>query len=1525
MRAKMITMSSLQQFNTEDQFSKCVSDFLASCRKNPEEKHLLFIQSEVSTQGDTARLLECARFNVQRLVSEGVCGVFKIIFLLRIPRVAGGCFNGLSVDPWYSCHIDDLRGTSGIGNIKNETITSIFGKGLVSLDGILREDLPKAVSQGGHFTDRIQEKMDIIVEILKENDSFSASFVEILKEKIVQGLEEKLENTPNQKHWLAQLVTNSTYLKEGYSFQRVITLFFSTEVTQILSKLLAVADTDNALKLVAVKESRDMWQDAFLGFFRAFSRKDSFNEKQIEATFPFSRYIINWVDHDLQTSDRGDEIRAGQLLGAMQTRQDLWAVIEMCFEAGDHFLKNYVLDFVNIKFSQENLNEAKIKNIMCKELFKQANRVVQSRLKEMDGVNDILDGKRIECLTPTDIHIAYCNLAPRLHFLAQLFVWDKRLASEDLENDAEDIFSLDLSALSKAAEMFQPNAELIDKEKQKNFIAAVEYVASCYQQLLGMSLPLHVPALEQKINEIKSHIQRLKIVVMYLVYVCNPQEEEFQERLFDLVDILDFKMEMASLRTKEHFDELIGFLLQLNRESAKHHLKTGIDNCIICEEDIQDPVQLPCKHAACQECLNNHFKPSEHKQICPLEECRQEIPLDFAFVALETDKVQAEKHSNFKHQVNKFFLDVLQRFVFEEDQHTDEAIVDRLMSFVITDKLPKDENAPRTKQMSPFTGHGIDRSPVIRSSILQLLLTMPNPLDTARYLKKYLNQERQNLMGSMDLLELCLLVLYCLEDSLFRKQEMTKVGNVEVPSIGDAFRLLDNCKIDSKFEDLDIILTNVSRIRIGMTTVAACLNAALQEDNPQIDDFLNRISEIIQQNEKSASMKKLLVRTLVQTVRRDVIAEWRAKQKFLQLLPEELMKEQIGEKQDLFMIRGLHYKTMRAKLTEALTTDTYDNLIDLLNSLGNGHTLNFSLCLFFLQHLSGLGINVKDTFLVSLESKASAYHKVARNSIRTGNSLIEMFPTENGQQKSILALLHHFKNALQLTEGGLIQVLRTIAADPTTVQLYPTMPQDDKFESIQAVLDANIDPTWGKMKFYPCAKGHHYAIGDCTKPSEMGKCNECDLPIGSNGEYGKFAGTGKTPAETEEAKFSDETKPFHILGQVVQYTPSRTVRLLSGLQVAITQFFLHAGLAVNCCHEKSNVSQVLFPVIPKKDIPGFLMRHLILNVQQAVQHLGRNEDDVLVFLHYIIERMTNNIVETEAKLDLSEKKDRQQWEYDFAKNFIDPELDSLANNISNLASTLEEDKKEQQEDALADILNEKLDKREAEKAAIQDRPQFWWPRQRVTIYNLSIKEGENNLKEKCPNFSHLLKEEKVLGELHSLVDIVKLQNILVSKFSRKIDSYEMEDMSINDLIYKKLNDNQDIRDLADVFIKTFNKLKHEIFTVGEAGRTAQKFLGDTELSRESKAIVLFPTKHAGGQCGVALVSVLVQAHNNAVRRYAESMAERRDLAKLPETKVRNVSSTGQLVVFNEKQLSNILLANCEYTLDVQKTGAQTQW
>jgi hypothetical protein len=114
-----IQMITLQQINTEEQFSNKVHFFLESCLNSGIQK-ILIVQGLVNPDTNQS-LIECARYailnQVQLFADKIPSASFCIVLVLQVPRICGGFFSGFPGTRWKALHIDELCGDPNSMNV----------------------------------------------------------------------------------------------------------------------------------------------------------------------------------------------------------------------------------------------------------------------------------------------------------------------------------------------------------------------------------------------------------------------------------------------------------------------------------------------------------------------------------------------------------------------------------------------------------------------------------------------------------------------------------------------------------------------------------------------------------------------------------------------------------------------------------------------------------------------------------------------------------------------------------------------------------------------------------------------------------------------------------------------------------------------------------------------------------------------------------------------------------------------------------------------------------------------------------------------------------------------------------------------------------------------------------------------------------------------------------------------------------------------------------------------------------------
>ena len=166
-----IQMVTLQQINTEEQFTERICTFLEICRKSCAPQ-VLIVQGQINP--DTPHsFVECTRYSIlnQVLQHKDISNPFCIILVLQVPRVYGGFFTGFPGMQWKALHIDELCGDPNnmrVDKWSNKTLHQVLeSEDKSNLRQLIAECIPKAASQAYKSDVLSSERVTNCIEIIR--------------------------------------------------------------------------------------------------------------------------------------------------------------------------------------------------------------------------------------------------------------------------------------------------------------------------------------------------------------------------------------------------------------------------------------------------------------------------------------------------------------------------------------------------------------------------------------------------------------------------------------------------------------------------------------------------------------------------------------------------------------------------------------------------------------------------------------------------------------------------------------------------------------------------------------------------------------------------------------------------------------------------------------------------------------------------------------------------------------------------------------------------------------------------------------------------------------------------------------------------------------------------------------------------------------------------------------------------------------------------------------------------------------
>ncbi|XP_077862842.1 E3 ubiquitin-protein ligase rnf213-alpha-like [Saccoglossus kowalevskii] len=142
---------------------------------------------------------------------------------------------------------------------------------------------------------------------------------------------------------------------------------------------------------------------------------------------------------------------------------------------------------------------------------------------------------------------------------------------------------------------------------------------------------------------------------------------------------------------------------QLNSEVEELY---GVQDCGICLEAINEPVALPCDHVFCLKCLKELFRVTDTR-ACPT--CRKEVSKHFRLESSAKCKEVVDAHNAFRQRCNAFFMEIVSRYCFADNEAPEPEVITKLMSYVTRESEKKGR---QSKGFTPFTEDCIDPNPI---------------------------------------------------------------------------------------------------------------------------------------------------------------------------------------------------------------------------------------------------------------------------------------------------------------------------------------------------------------------------------------------------------------------------------------------------------------------------------------------------------------------------------------------------------------------------------------------------------------------------------------------------------------------------------------------------------------------------------------------------------------------------------------------------------------------------------------------
>ncbi|XP_025032245.1 E3 ubiquitin-protein ligase RNF213-like, partial [Python bivittatus] len=1031
---------------------------------------------------------------------------------------------------------------------------------------------------------------------------------------------------------------------------------------------------------------------------------------------------------------------------------------------------------------------------------------------------------------------------------------------------------------------------------------------------------------DQRLQEVKHQWSKIFSVSLFMEHVLLGAETLIPE-LQMLVKKYIMQLNNCfqwdpDIKTKTTFTAVMRVLCQCKEEASQSFCRFGLRSCPICLGDPRDPVNLPCDHVYCYDCIKQYLVLGQ--MFCPY--CLVSLPDDYKPTVSEKLSIAIKKNTQFRKLCNSFFIDLVSTMCFKGNNPPEKAVIEELLNLMfVHKKILRGPESLHTKSLSPFDDV-VDKTPVIRSVVLKLLLKYSFS-DVKVYVQEHLSQvEANRIIDKEDKIELYMLFINCFEDSMCEK-----TGNFPKES-KTSYLAKDGHFLENYFHQYNRSHPVSQEFTIeylqGIANIRLCMDRAAE-----VIFELHETSVSSEEKEKQLHLQKVmqffcctqndwyriyLVRKLTNQFGLEFTQKLLNNHRYHWVFPPEIIEEQQRLQPgriDRFLVCGKNYKAMRDAVGEGLIKCQTEGIAAAVKAYkGSRSALAGHFLLAVFRELTSL-YGCKDPNMHPKQKQCDVLKEFIQNSTVLPSEKLKSFAESLlFNQLPLLTLpLLSFNHDMMVTEmavhtavvllsgqNRILEPLRNLAFSPNTMQhaFLPTMPEDMLAQAVK----------WeGMARFYwyMCPNGHPCIIGECGRPMEHGRCVDCGAQIGGVNHM-------PIPNFQKARDISDRTQTGHILGDPRKRGPVITSeRALSPAVVILIRLLTHLSLLLGASNDTQSLLQIIKPKV--QDPVSFLRLHIHKDLEQLMNTLGKSADETINVIHLILCSLFKDQhagqwpVHFDSQLSTKEK--RNNWEENVAHIIILPELKHLDKTLLDLNKQISEDERLSSNPVVKIIYGDPaVFLSHLPKDSAMHSSRIWSCRKRISVEYLAHIVQQKGGKDTVPVLWKFLQKEAELRQVKFLPEILALQKDLVKRFQ---NVSEMEHCTIEDFLsnFSSGGVRSLMRVRVEKFLDVWNKLRSSIETNGEI-KLPKDYCSMDRTVKDTFEILL-PRRRGLGLCATSLVSYLVQLHNDFVNTIIDYSADGNRYSVSPA----EVADLHMISYEVEKDLIPLILSNCQYSME----------
>uniref|UniRef100_A0A3Q4I5J3 RING-type E3 ubiquitin transferase n=1 Tax=Neolamprologus brichardi TaxID=32507 RepID=A0A3Q4I5J3_NEOBR len=534
--------------------------------------------------------------------------------------------------------------------------------------------------------------------------------------------------------------------------------------------------------------------------------------------------------------------------------------------------------------------------------------------------------------------------------------------------------------------------------------------------------------------------------------------------------------------------------------------------------------------------------------------CRQQLPDDFQPHVSEDTRASIKKNAGFRQRCNGFFIDLLSTMCFKDNTPPDGGVIAHLFSYLMTET---DQKEIHTKALSPFD-ESPDKNPVVRSVILKLLLKFSFE-EVMKYLQQHLSSvEESRFVDDVDKTELYALYINCLEDSIWEKmpQEGNKAAELQCFINETQFLQSFLAEVTSAPATVSIQhLQHIARLRVTLIMASQLISDRLS-GTKTTNGAEDFLNMVIKLCKDSGNnwYRVYLIRKLSESQGVEYVQTMVKQPEFFWLFPEEILQQVLQQNRTVFLLLAL-----------------FREVTTLYRSENRGLHPTPKQCNGFDDLING------SRYLPQTEvrnfASALIYNRLGALTIQPGNTI---------EENTVIELIIHLAAVLLRGDHPLLMPLKHIGLSPENMQVNSVI--------VYKMID----------------------LATCKQFWELLFQNSVTcFALGGDQLYFLLM---------QICCFRDQTRPGHILGdpQRRNNPDALDTKNMSLTPFTLVRLVTHLAMMLGAS-EKPQVSSNLEIIQPPvEDVSLFLRLHIIKDLEQLSQALGKGADDTVTSVHLVL-------------------------------------------------------------------------------------------------------------------------------------------------------------------------------------------------------------------------------------------------------------------------------------------------------------------